>query len=253
MGDCFIIMPITTPDAYLEKYDNDKDHFKHVLESLFIPAIKAVGLNPVPPKSSGSEIIQADIINNLSSAELVLCDMSILNPNVFFELGIRTALDKPVALVIDEQTAKPPFDLHMINNCPYKSSLKIYETPEDLKNLIEHLKKTLEGDSKHNSLWKYFGITSKGTYRPEDATMENKVDFLVSKIESIDQRIDSLDHSTAGILSNTSPNTLHGFYTAKSTEPIPYGQGLLAGQRRGFGLIEEQAPTGLRQGGLRRD
>ena len=33
-------MPITTPDDKIDLYNGDKDHFKHVLEYLFIPAIK---------------------------------------------------------------------------------------------------------------------------------------------------------------------------------------------------------------------
>jgi hypothetical protein len=37
--------------------------------------------------SKGSEIIQADIIRNLHAADLVLCDLSTLNANVFFEFG----------------------------------------------------------------------------------------------------------------------------------------------------------------------
>ena len=38
---CFIIMPITTPDTYIERYRDGLDHFKHVLLCLFVPAVEA--------------------------------------------------------------------------------------------------------------------------------------------------------------------------------------------------------------------
>ena len=79
--NCFIIMPITTPTNLVERYKGDEDHFTHVLEHLFIPALESAGFKPISPKSAGSDVIQAEIIKQLSSCELVLCDMSILNPN----------------------------------------------------------------------------------------------------------------------------------------------------------------------------
>ena len=94
----------------LDFYHEDKDHFVHVLDSLFTPALEGLNYHPIPPSTSGSEIIHADIIDKLSNSDLVLCDISALNPNVFFELGIRTALDKPVSLVVDNQTHRLPFD-----------------------------------------------------------------------------------------------------------------------------------------------
>lgn len=81
---CFIIMPITTPKHLISVYNNDTKHFTNVLESLFEPAINKMGYKPVPPKTTGSHIIQADIIKKIEEADIVLCDMAALNPNVFF-------------------------------------------------------------------------------------------------------------------------------------------------------------------------
>jgi hypothetical protein len=116
-------MPITTPKEHIGLYQNDSKHFLHVLDCLFIPALENAGFEPIPPKTTGSDVIHADIIQKLSSCELVLCDMSILNPNVFFEFGIRTALNKSVVLVIDDKTEPIPFDTGIINFHKYDSSL----------------------------------------------------------------------------------------------------------------------------------
>ena len=60
MPNCFIIMPITTPNDKLEDYNNDKDHFKHVLDHLFIPAIEKAGFEPKSPITKGSSLIQGE-------------------------------------------------------------------------------------------------------------------------------------------------------------------------------------------------
>jgi hypothetical protein len=168
---CFIIMPITTPNEVAEIYGGDRDHFKHVLKHLFEPAIIDAGFVPVPPSATGADIIQAEIIKQISEADLVLCDMSILNPNVFFEFGIRTALDKPVSLVVDNMTAKVPFDTHIIYHHEYDSSLDIWHIEKDIKEMSEHIGKCYKDNKDRNSLWKYFG--------------NDKYDLLLKEIASL--------------------------------------------------------------------
>mgnify|MGYP001587107178 CR=1 FL=1 len=53
MGDCFIIMPISTPASHIDFYGGDHDHFKHVLDHLFVPAIENIGLNIGRPIAEG--------------------------------------------------------------------------------------------------------------------------------------------------------------------------------------------------------
>lgn len=179
--DCFIIMPVTTPKEMVDDYSGDTEHFKNVLEHLFIPAIEKAGFNPIPPITKGSPIIQAEIIKHLAEADLVLCDMSILNPNVFYEFGIRTALDKPVALVIDDKTQDVPFDTSMINYHKYSSS-PTWVLEKEIDNMVEHINNASKKAEGKNSLWKYFGIAQTGSFRPEDATVEDKINLILSAI-----------------------------------------------------------------------
>lgn len=182
-------MPITTPENHLDDYNGDSEHFEHVLEYLFFPAIKNVGLNPISPKASGSEIIHAEIICNLSNSELVLCDMSMLNPNVFFEFGIRTALDKPIALVVDDKTSsKIPFDASIINYHRYDSSLKAWAVNDEIDSLTKHLEKVLKSNDNRNSLWKYFGVKQSGVFNLKEITNGDKIDLLIQMVESLSRR-----------------------------------------------------------------
>lgn len=176
-------MPITTPVSYSDTYHNDKEHFSHILQYLFTPAIEKAGFEAISPKSTGSDLIHADIITNLSNCDLVLCDMSLVNPNVFFEFGIRCALDKPVALVIDDKTEKVPFDTGIINFHTYKST-PLWDKDDEIERLSSHIKESFDKAKGHNALWKYFGIKQTGAYSPENATIDDKLDYIIQRLSS---------------------------------------------------------------------
>jgi len=90
----FVIMPFS------EKTDSrPKGFFEEVLRSLITPAGIASKFSVATANKQGSDVIQSTIINDLLEADLVLADLTDHNPNVLFELGVRMAMDKPVALI----------------------------------------------------------------------------------------------------------------------------------------------------------
>lgn len=156
MDKCFIIMPISTPGNVLQYYNNDDAHFRNILEHLFIPVLEKIGYDVQKPMAEGSEIIHSRIIDNLFHADMVLCDISILNPNVFFELGIRTALNKKVCLVKDDVTGDIPFDTTFINVHSYSSSMPAWDSERQKDALEKHIIATKE-QKNENALWSVFG------------------------------------------------------------------------------------------------
>ena len=176
-------MPITTPKHLLPKYNNDSKHFLHVFEGLFEPAIKKLDYEPIPPKTIGSHIIQADIIKKIEDADLVLCDMAALNPNVFFELGIRTALNKPVSLVKDDVTKDIPFDTSIINFHTYLSQ-PTWQLESEIEKLSKHIEDCIQSSNGHNTMWQKFGISMAVASVPENS-LEAKIDLLFEKVNSL--------------------------------------------------------------------
>jgi len=182
---CFIIMPITTPKHLVDAYGGDANHFEHVLEHLFIPAVEAAGMEPVRPVATGSEIIHARIVKHVEETDFLLCDMSTLNPNVFFELGIRTAVNKAVALVKDEVTGAVPYDTLVLNFQSYRSGLRGWELKEDVPALTAHLEACLESGETGNSLWRHFSISSQMAPLEEHSGVDAKIDFLAKKLDGV--------------------------------------------------------------------
>lgn len=190
---CFVAMPITTPIEYVEKL-GDSEHFIHVLTHLFVPALEEAGLKPISPLTSGAELIHAEIIRNLEQADFVLCDLSGLNPNVLFELGIRTSLNSPVILVKDNLTERTPFDLNAINMLTYDSSLTPWSLVSEKPRLVEHILHVMNSGNIGNSMWRYFGLTKRAT--PSEAgenPLEAKLDLLISEVSTFQSSIRTID------------------------------------------------------------
>src|ERR1700727_694865 len=87
--------------------------FERVSTFLIEPALKAVGLGG----GTTGEIVEAgnireDMFGLILEADLVVCDMTIHNANVFYELGIRHALRKKRSVLIRgaATTDDVPFD-----------------------------------------------------------------------------------------------------------------------------------------------
>jgi hypothetical protein len=154
---CFIAMPITTPSEYAAEFA-DADHFGHVLEYLFVPAIVRAGFDPWPPKVTGPHIIHAEFTRALCFAEMVLVDLSGYNANVLFELGLRTGRDMPVALVRDDVTGPPPFDLIGWHCHEYRAGgMRPWSMEEQIAALAEHIAVAAGESAGHNSYWDAYG------------------------------------------------------------------------------------------------
>jgi len=98
---CFVIQPFCSP--FNERY-----------EGAFKPAIEAVGLNPYRVDNDPSVSVPIESIHReIDSAAICLVDITLDNPNVWYELGYALAKNKPVVLLSarDREGKKYPFDV----------------------------------------------------------------------------------------------------------------------------------------------
>ena len=134
---CFVILPFTERDE-----SHASGFFDEVLRALIVPAAKENGFRVITAKKSGSDVIQRTIIRNLLEADMVVADLTEHNPNVMFELGVRMAQEKAVAIIKSTETG-PLFDVdHLIRVYSYNPSLWASTVKEDLPNIVEHIKQT---------------------------------------------------------------------------------------------------------------
>jgi hypothetical protein len=87
------------------------------------------------------------INNAISKADLVLCDLTFENPNVFYELGFAHASNKATVL-ISQDAANIPFDVRHMRIIPYEdSNIGLLDLRE---NLIKTIVALFPGGSRKN-------------------------------------------------------------------------------------------------------
>lgn len=103
---CFVIQPFDY--KYNKRY-----------EDVFKPAIIAMRIKPYRVDEDPSVIIPIDSIEEkIKNSKFCLADISMNNPNVWYEVGFAYALGKDVILVSEKQT-QYPFDIRHRNVIAY--------------------------------------------------------------------------------------------------------------------------------------
>ena len=129
----FFITPIGSPDSPERKRSDA------VKDSLIMPACEGYGYKcirademPTPGR------IDQQVIDLLLNADLVIADLSDHNPNVFYELAVRHASQKPVILLI-EDGEQIPFDIKTHRTIFYdiNSGPKFVQAQQELRKQIE--------------------------------------------------------------------------------------------------------------------
>jgi hypothetical protein len=113
MKTCFVVMGFGEKTDYQtgRKLNLDASY-----RNLIKPAVEAAGVQCI----RADEIVHAGIIDvpmyeQLLTADVVVADVSTMNPNAFYELGVRHALRPYTTIIVAENELKFPFDVgHLV-------------------------------------------------------------------------------------------------------------------------------------------
>lgn len=129
---CGLIMPISATSSHDEK------HWAAV-QTLLHRGIKFAGFVPSNVWEGVNDRISKRIVSNIFRQDIVVADISDLNPNVMLELGLRLASKKPTVIVF-EKGGKIPFDIADVEAIPYPRDLNILEMEKFFEDFSELLK-----------------------------------------------------------------------------------------------------------------
>lgn len=149
---CFTIMPFSVREADLARYGNDKSHWTEVYRGLIVPAAREAGVRCEREDDDvATRLIAENIWSKLEAADVVLCDLSAHNPNVYLELGWALRADKRFVLVKDDLTDFN-FDLNQFYTYEYSHRLQPTQVRHSVRELADVLRQTLADDSRRYSL-----------------------------------------------------------------------------------------------------
>jgi tetratricopeptide (TPR) repeat protein len=148
---CFVLMGYGTKIDHQtgRKLNLDKTYenlIKPVFDFLSIKCFRASDI-----KHSG--VIDVPMYEYIQKADIVIADISTLNPNAIYELGIRHALRPQTTIVISEDELEYPFDLEHIKITKYRhlgEDIGVSESirfKEELKEMVESILDNPKDDS----------------------------------------------------------------------------------------------------------
>jgi len=113
----FIAMPFgTKPGA-----DGQPIHFNRIFDELLKPALQDAGCEVFrADEEQRAGDIRTDMFQELLVADLVLADLTLDNPNVWYELGVRHALRARGVLLVQGPRATQPFDIYTERKLRYR-------------------------------------------------------------------------------------------------------------------------------------
>ena len=127
-NECFVIQPLSDI-KFTKRFD---DIYKPAIESIGLTAYR-VDLDP------HVKIPIEDIERKIQNAKICFADISVDNPNVWYELGYAFALNKDVVMVCDESRKDFPFDIRHKKIIKYKT-----ESPSDFDTLKSKIKEMMQ-------------------------------------------------------------------------------------------------------------
>lgn len=206
MKICFVIM------GFGEKMDYDSSE-KVNLDEMYLKVIKKVFSENITEyklvradEIMTSSIIDVEMYTLLINADLVIADITTLNPNAIYELGVRHALKPYTTVIIRRKSDKSlPFDIS--HNRVFTYEKQGYEfTDEEIKNNIEVLRKVVIESEKSvvdSPLYTYLKV--------------NPPTLLESSVEDILSDAKKKEKNIAKLVSNAQ-NCMHKSDFSKSKE-----------------------------------
>jgi hypothetical protein len=140
---CFVVMGFGIKTDYINgrKLDLNKSY-----RLLIKPVVEAKGIECVrADEITHSGSIDVQMYQELLQADLVIADLSTLNANALYELGIRHALRPFTTIVISENKLSYPFDLNhvVIHSYQHLGDAIDYEEVERFRGTLGHVIQTV--------------------------------------------------------------------------------------------------------------
>jgi tetratricopeptide (TPR) repeat protein len=124
-------------------------NFNEVYDLLISPALTKAGCVPFrADKEPGAGDIRTDMYFELVTADVILADISILNPNVFYELGVRHGVAPRGVLMIHGGWSRRPFDVAPDRTFDYNGKLFVSKKEDRDDNWQKQLAAEVDGLAK---------------------------------------------------------------------------------------------------------
>jgi hypothetical protein len=151
--NCFVIMPFgPKTDPNTQKTINFDEVYQYIIRPALEDALKLKVTREDLVNQAGW--IHRDMITHILNDDVAVVDISFLNPNVFYELGVRHALRKSVTVIMKEKETKIPFNIQGMRIIEYGMGLR--EADEAKRSLINFIRSGLDNQRDDSLVYDVF-------------------------------------------------------------------------------------------------
>lgn len=180
---CFVVTPIGGDDQPIRR------HIDGIIDEAITPALEEKFIIQVAHRMYDIGSINNKIISSVFNADLVIANLTSLNPNVMFELAIRYCFGKP-AIVIAEKGTRLPFDVIDENTVFYINDPK---GAADLRDSIIKFESGIDYDrSDYGSIYSAIGKIAvynriESDIKKEEVTTNDLIEFMKEKFDDLEK------------------------------------------------------------------
>lgn len=194
---CFVVGPIGADDS------EDRIHADWLLEMIIQPVFeehfKEFDVTRAD-KISDPGRIDAQVISSLLDSELVIADLTTLDPNAFYEIGIRHTVQKPI-IHMHLEGERIPFDIASFRSLKFDR-----KRPKDLMAAREALRAAVaaaidEGHEVDNPVTFARGrVEFSKTATPTEKLFQEQLEAITKRLETIERPASSARNAIARAL-----------------------------------------------------
>ncbi len=133
--NCFVIMPFGEKIDVGGEVINFDDVYEFIIKDVVINRLKLDCIRSDEITKAGW--IHKDMLEHIIQDDVVVVDITTLNPNVFYELGVRHALRQFVTVLIRKKATKIPFNIRGLRMIDYDLDIKnASKAKDDIENFV---------------------------------------------------------------------------------------------------------------------
>lgn len=186
---CGLIMPIAANEV------GSEEHWLQVRKIISDALIDTGFKIKMVSDSDEVNVIHQNIVANIYTNEIIICDVSSRNPNVMFELGMRLTFDKPVVIIKDRDTPFS-FDVGNIQHLEYPRSLNYVEIQHFQKGLKEKVISTMEA-SKAEGYSPFLSNYKITQVSKVETKVVGREDYIISAINDLKSSLNRVNFNVA--------------------------------------------------------
>ncbi len=185
---CFIITPIDNEGSPMRR------HIEGIIDSAIIPVLEEEFEIIVAHRMYSPGSINKQVIMSIYESDLVVANLTGLNPNVMYELAFRHAIRKPVITIMEKDDKKLPFDVITERTIFYVNDAKgVLELKENLIKQVDKIE-NLNCDEIDNPIFSALESTLKekeilGKINTSEPIDKNAIEYIISRLDRIENEV----------------------------------------------------------------